>query len=248
MKKITLSILFLASVCAYAQSFKLYEVVNFQEGGEIANGATLTYVCEAETRDGILCASKEVSIIFENTLNEDKLIFCEREIIQMVGNAYTDFCWGTCNPSSISIDEKVITANTKTEIFDGFIAHYGAPAVVGTSLVRYTFYDSAHLESAVSVVLEYITPPDLRIPAYNETVSLSAYPNPAVDYLTVETSDLPLKQASVTLYDAIGRRIKTHPVTSYSTKIDVENLEQGIYYLQFVNDNRTVNVRKFVKE
>ena len=248
MKKIVVSILFLASVCAYAQSFKLYEVVNFAEGDEILNGTFLPTTCKSEVVDGILHVLGETYAVLENTSDMEKIVVCKREIIEMVDEAAeTYFCWSTCNASNVWMDEKPVNANTKTGVID-FSTHYTAPPTVGSSIVRYTFYDKYNAEDSISVVYEYITPPDVRISTYNADFSLSAHPNPAVDYLTVEMNDLSLQQAVVTVYDAIGREVKTQLMSSNATKIDVTDLEQGIYYLRIVNNNNTIGVRKFVKQ
>ena len=247
MKKIAFSVLFLVSVSVHAQSFRLYNVVDEVEGDEIANGAVLSYVCAAEEVDGILCATAETCTILENKSDVDKVVVCKRDILLSVDGMETFFCWSTCNSSSVSIDERSVSANTKTEAWD-FTTHYAAPLVAGTSRVRYTFYDKENPSDAISVTFEYITPPDLHTPVHLGAISLSIYPNPTMDYLTVATNDLPLKQAAIVLFDATGRLLKTQSLTSSATKIDVNYLEQGIYYLQIINDGNIVGFRKFIKE
>ena len=247
MKKIVFLVLFLAWVCVHAQSFSLYEVINYEEGDEIVNEAILSYTCVEGEEDGNLHAKAETYVILENTSDEDKVVVCKREILQWVDDAETYFCWGTCNGSQVSIDERTVDANTKTGVVD-FSTHYTAPLVEGTSIVRYVFYDKENPEDSISVVFEYITPYGLRTPIYVGAMALSVYPNPTVDYLTIEAGNLQLKQASIILYDAVGRKLKTQLLTSHSTKMDVNSLEQGIYYLQIINDNITIGFRKFIKE
>ena len=255
MKKIALLVLFSVSVCAYTQSFKLFEVIKYvdeettyEEGDEIANGSILTQTCQAqEDEHGNLEAYGETYAVLENTSNEDKVVVCKRVIVQRVGGAVTYFCWSTCNDTNFSIDEKLVEAGTKTGVVD-FSTHYTAPSTAGTSIVRYTFYDKDNIGDSISVVYEFITPPDLRIRTCFEGVSLSVYPNPAVDYLNVEVNGLPLKPISVVLYDAVGKKVKTLSMTSNSSKVSVSNLEQGVYYLQIFDDNRMIGFRQFVKE
>jgi len=248
MKKVVLSILFLVSVCAYSQSFKLYSSsADYEEGGEIMDGTTLLDTCEAEG-DSVLYASGEMYAILENISSTDKRVVCKSKIMQIIKDAKISFCWGgICgNEGEVISSVTVVEANEKSYEFS---VHYTAPlASVGSSIVRYTFYDESNTNDSISVIYEFVTIPGLRTFVYANVPSLSVYPNPSVDYLTIEMNDLQLKQTVVVLYDAIGRVVKTQLVTSNSTKMDVNNLEQGTYYLQILNDNKTIGVRKLVKK
>ena len=251
MKKVTLSILCFVSVCVSAQSFKLYEVVGGEEKGEILNKTTLSDTCIAQEIEGVLCAFSERYVVFENTSDEEKVVVCQREIIHLVdnNNVSTSFCWGVCNDPDVSVSEKKVDAHTKTEVFGGFSAEYSAPSTVaGTSIIRYTFIDKDNAMDSISFDFEYVTIPNLHTWESVGNISLSVYPNPTADCLTVEMSDLQLKPAFVVVYDAIGKMVKTQSLTSHSTKVDVSNLEQGIYYLQIGSDSKRIGVYKFVKE
>ena len=244
MRKITVVFgLFLATICVQAQSFKLYEVVDYAQGDEIADGAELVHTCHVS---GTLVAG-DIAAILENTSNEGKTVVCERHIIRLVEGAETEFCWGACTGPETSIMEMPVDAMTQTNPID-FITHYSAPCIADSSIVRYVFYDKADRNDSISLVFKYVTPSDLRISDYGSSISLSVYPNPTVDYLYLEMNDLQPTQAAITIYDGLGRMVKTQMLTSNSTKIDVTNLEQGIYYLQIGNDNKTVGLRRVVKE
>ena len=235
------------SVFVQAQSFKLYKLENSAPGNEIASGTTLSYTCFAEEEeDGTFHAAAETYIFLENASDIAKMVVCKREIIEMAdAAAETYFCWGICDPNPLdTMAETTVSETSKTLLS----THYTAPLVEGRTLVRYTFYDKEHPEDSVSVVFEYITPADLRTPLYVGAVALSVYPNPTVDFLTIETDNLQLKQAAIVLYDATGRKVKTQLLTSNATKINVNNLERGIYLLQIVNENQTIGVRRFIKE
>ena len=248
MKKVALAVLFLVSVCAYSQSFKLYESsADYEEGDEITDETILSDTCVAQKDSSILYAVGELHLILENTSSSDKMVACKSKIVQIIEEAKADLCWGNCGYINEVVTEAIkVEANAKTY---GFVVHYKAPiATVGSSIIRYTLYDEDDPNDSISVMFEFVTIPDLRTFVYANVPSLSVYPNPAVDYLTIEMSDLQLKQATFVLYDAIGRVVKTQLLTSNSTKMDVNNLEQGTYYLQILNDNKTIGVRKFVKE
>lgn len=70
--------------------------------------------------------------------------------------------------------------------------------------------------------------------------SLKVYPNPANDYLIVEGEIM----TSVEVYNAIGQRLLTKAVNGNSTRINLSEFNNGIYFLR-VNNNGEVVTRKF---
>lgn len=71
---------------------------------------------------------------------------------------------------------------------------------------------------------------------------MRVYPNPVKNFLFVKNAD---KNSTFTIYDISGRMIKKQEFTNSQTiKIDVSNLESGVYILKNI-DGRTV---RFVKK
>ena len=80
---------------------------------------------------------------------------------------------------------------------------------------------------------------------------IEIYPNPAVDYLTVEIKESDLKDTQIILHSIIGNKIVIHPekiLDNNKYRIDVKNLPPG-YYLLSVKDPATIFSRtyKFLK-
>lgn len=69
--------------------------------------------------------------------------------------------------------------------------------------------------------------------------TLKVYPNPANDYLTVEG-----EMTSLEVYNAIGQRMLAKMVNGNSTRINLSEFNNGIYFLR-VNNNGEVTTRKF---
>jgi hypothetical protein len=68
------------------------------------------------------------------------------------------------------------------------------------------------------------------------------YPNPAKDYVTIQTSD---KVNEVFVYDMIGK-VKLQS-TSYNDKIDVSALKRGFYVMQILTDKGTYTEKLIIK-
>lgn len=62
------------------------------------------------------------------------------------------------------------------------------------------------------------------------------YPNPAKEYVTIDLSDL-TANATVFIYDYLGRLVKNELLNTTSSKIDTSNLQKGTYIVKVDSDN-----------
>ncbi|MEO6304317.1 MAG: T9SS type A sorting domain-containing protein [Bacteroidia bacterium] len=62
-------------------------------------------------------------------------------------------------------------------------------------------------------------------------VNISFYPNPAYDFLIIESD----KELKITLFSVLGREILQSKITNTKNPIDVRALSNGIYYLSIFN-------------
>jgi len=78
--------------------------------------------------------------------------------------------------------------------------------------------------------------------------SLSIYPNPSNNNITIELDDNHKSSAKITmiLYNLNGQLTTQCQITEQQTVIDVSQLAPGIYFVKILSDNG-VNVGKFVK-
>jgi hypothetical protein len=70
--------------------------------------------------------------------------------------------------------------------------------------------------------------------------NLIIYPNPTSNFIQIKTS---LKYTSISIIDLTGQLVKQ---VANSAKIDVSDLNNGIYFIQLVGDDNVV--KKFIKE
>ena len=73
------------------------------------------------------------------------------------------------------------------------------------------------------------------VPENNEEESISMYPNPVKDKLTVKVENL----QSVEVYNIVGQLIKV----SISSVIDMNDLNEGVYFVRVMADGKTVTKR-----
>jgi len=158
-----------------------------------------------------------------------------------VGN-YVSFRSGDC---AYDVDEiRIYHARTGTEtILVGSAAindirYENNPTTSG--MIRSIAIDTAHNVSAIAtemVDVDFITTSvdELKANAF------SIYPNPAKESITIEFSQLPTGQLTIT--DIAGKQVKLTALNSAKKQvISLTNLAQGIYFLNY--NNQTVKLVK----
>ena len=83
----------------------------------------------------------------------------------------------------------------------------------------------------------------LGIKEINNASTVTVYPNPATDNITIETP----QTAVIEITNIQGQLIKTFNATANKTNIDVSALPGGVYVVE-VRTEKGVEVRKFIKE
>ncbi|MBN2779115.1 MAG: T9SS type A sorting domain-containing protein [Bacteroidales bacterium] len=71
---------------------------------------------------------------------------------------------------------------------------------------------------------------------------INIYPNPANDYINVEFGEN--KTYNVVIFNNLGQKVREVLLTSYNNKINVNDLQSGIYTIKIQVDNVIIN-KKF---
>lgn len=66
-------------------------------------------------------------------------------------------------------------------------------------------------------------------------LTISVYPNPTTDYLTLEVKNFELSALSFHLYDMSGKLLQNEKITGNQTSIVMSNLVPAIYFVKVVN-------------
>ena len=76
---------------------------------------------------------------------------------------------------------------------------------------------------------------------------LSAYPNPATDYVILKVENFKTENLTYQLYDISGKLIESRKIISSTETIGMENLLSAIYFLKVTNNNNEVKTFKIIK-
>ncbi|GAB4451343.1 MAG: hypothetical protein Fur0028_06900 [Bacteroidales bacterium] len=78
-------------------------------------------------------------------------------------------------------------------------------------------------------------------------LSVSAYPNPTTDYLTLEVKDFELLTLNFQLFDMNGKLLQSEKITSNQTSIVMSNLVPATYFVKVIQGNKEVKSFKIIK-
>ena len=78
-------------------------------------------------------------------------------------------------------------------------------------------------------------------------LDLVAYPNPTVNFLTLNLGNAELSSLNFQLYDISGKLIESRKIVSSSETIAMENLPTATYFLKVTNNNNEIKIFKIIK-
>ena len=78
-------------------------------------------------------------------------------------------------------------------------------------------------------------------------LSVSAYPNPTTDYLTLEVKDVELLNLHFQMYDMNGKLLQNEKITGNQTSIAMGNLVPANYFVKVIQGNKEVKTFKIIK-
>lgn len=77
---------------------------------------------------------------------------------------------------------------------------------------------------------------------------LTAYPNPAKDFLMVKAKDANLKIKNVTFYSIMGTQVASYNINANRSEINIEKLKPGKYMIRYILSDNTQKVTQIVKQ
>ena len=78
-------------------------------------------------------------------------------------------------------------------------------------------------------------------------LSVSAYPNPTTDYLTLSIGEFEISNLSYQLYDMNGKLLQSEKISGNQTSIVMSNLVPSSYFVKVIQGNKEVKTFKIIK-
>lgn len=131
----------------------------------------------------------------------------------------------------------------------------GGNANGGSGSVSYTvgqtFYSanegtSGQVSEGVQQAYEIYDVTEVRNPI-SANISLSAFPNPTSDFLTLRIDGESISGLDCAMYDISGKEIMQQRIGSSETSIDMQSLPPATYFVRVTKDKNEVKTFKIVK-
>ena len=78
-------------------------------------------------------------------------------------------------------------------------------------------------------------------------ISLSVFPNPTSDFLTLKVEDYNNETLSFELLDEQGKLILSEQITNQETQVAMSTLARGSYFINIVQTNKQIQTFKIIK-
>jgi len=78
-------------------------------------------------------------------------------------------------------------------------------------------------------------------------ISLSIFPNPTSDYLTLKVEDYNIEALSYHLIDEQGKLVLNQQITNQDTQLAMSTLARGAYFINVLQANKKIQTFKIIK-
>jgi Secretion system C-terminal sorting domain len=203
----------------------------------------------------------EKELIVKNTTASNKTVKLKRVLVSGFNTTAPNqdtlqICWNVCLAPSWNTTQ---TAGNVTILADstadfsvngiGFHSLFSPCTLLGTRVIRYTFWDNTNMSDSASVLVNYhITAVGLSENKMNNFTFSSPHPNPASGS-TVVTYDFPYQvKAQLKVYNIAGAVVKEFPTEESAGKliIDTENMPNGIYFCRMLVNGKVIGTKKLI--
>ena len=78
-------------------------------------------------------------------------------------------------------------------------------------------------------------------------ISLSVFPNPTSDFLTLKVQDYNKEDLSYSLLDEQGKLVLNEQITNQDTQVAMSTLARGAYFINVLQANKNIQTFKIIK-
>jgi hypothetical protein len=239
MKKITTTLAFLTFVIfGYSQN-----IILLDDNNNVISNTIIDISIDSSTS-----ITKEI-FVKNSSINPDTIKVTRT--MSVATDDRTQFCWGglcylyTTNTSSLSL----IIAGGDTVDFaeNGFHAIFNSGLSNITRLVHYRFYNIHNFSDSVGVTLRYLSSTGIDELTHADGDISNGYPNPANSMVSFKYNLNEYSEGGkIVFYNMLGKVVKQIILNDKqgTAKINIADLDSGIYFYSFVEDNKIVSTKK----
>lgn len=224
-----------------------------------------------DTVEVVADSLSQIQIIFDcfvsNITSDEKEVKITREIVSYVNNASDQLCWGTCTihfETDDMVEKPTLTFAANDTKFTGLndetdyeglggAFHYLPMGNAGTTILKYTLISVNGLSEVEEDVLVVKYTANDNATSINETMMAklsNPYPNPATTYAKIDYNMGTVNNASMTVYNVIGTKIKSFALNESegTVVVNTSNLPAGLYFVNVEYKGQVIGNRKLMVE
>jgi hypothetical protein len=211
--------------------------------GDVAVSGDSVYLSAASGTDLM-----EFKVAVTNNRTAPVSLKVRKTEVQLVDGAEVSFCWGECYTPFVTESPMAITIPAGATDRNSFVGEYRPFGAEGTSIVRYTFFDSSDTTLSESVTVFFQMGGSGTNPGFLSERSFRVYPNPADREVRIlftgSTHDFRLAR----LINLAGQTCLEQPVPESVTemKLNLERIPEGSYFLRLTGPKQIPETRKIV--
>ena len=203
----------------------------------------------------------EKELILKNISSSTKTVKLKRVFVSGFNTTLPNqdtlqICWNVCLAPSWSNTQNAgnvnILADSSANFSTtgiGFHSLFSPCSLLGTRVIRYTFWDSNNYSDSASVVVNYhITGVGIADNKLKNFSFSSPQPNPSAG-ITFIKYDVPAQtKAHIKIFNVAGTEIKDFALEESNGKISVEtgSLPNGIYFYSLILQDKVVGTKKLI--
>jgi len=180
------------------------------------------------------------------------LMVKKNELYEVPGTGNV-FCFGTQCYSGNQSSEFVTVQPGDTFSHSNYPANafhiiYSPDNNLGTTIVKYTFFDQNDTAVASSLIMKFVTTSSLQ--DYASSLSLLAYPNPAVSNVTIkyDMGKSDFSSAELVVKNFMGVTIYSKQLMQSSDKVvvNLSNFSSGVYFYSIQQRGKSILSKKLL--
>ncbi len=240
MKKLLLFV-FIALAASFSAKAQLFELSH--EG----------HVFGAEIE--VVGSPTDTEIIFEplvkNISGVGMSVKLRRTIISAVEGTENYFCWVACYAPFVDESSEFLYMDSGFQTEANYCSfHYAPLGYAGITVVDYTFFNKDDETQSQTFRVNFKASPDAIDENILRGVQFSdVYPNPANDFISINYQLVPeVKTANVRISNLLGSVVSEHNFDQGSDilKLNVSNLDGGIYFYSIVINGEIMQTKKLI--
>jgi hypothetical protein len=236
----------LALSLAFSSLLSISQTVEIREtaGGSSINGTTVT-VSGYQYED----ISKYLLAVNTGGMGVD--VNMTRYEMSVIAGSKNYYCWGICHSEALAgtnpkWDMPVSVFMSPSVEYGNFFGHHISNNTVGQSTYRFVWFLTSNKNDSTSVDIAFDIA--LNTPEMLKNMKIMTYPNPATDYVQVIMEDQVSQKAKIeiVMYDVLGNEVSRTRALQDKLRLDVSELDRGVYFYSIMADGMKVTTRKVV--